>query len=87
MTVTFELFGVARARAGRKEVRVAARTIGSALSALEEICPQLSGPVVAGGRLTRHFRLSLNGRGFVSDPSRTLREGDRLILLSAEAGG
>jgi molybdopterin converting factor small subunit len=87
VTVLFELYGVARSRAGTDRIPVAGETIGAALAALEEACPSLSGSVIAGGRLSEHFRLSLNGRRFVSDPERRLREGDRLLILSAEAGG
>ncbi len=87
MTVLFELYGVARLKAGAESVPVEGDTIGAALAALERACPSLSGTVLDGGRLSRHYRLSLNGRRFVSDPTRLLREGDRLLLLSAEAGG
>ncbi len=87
MTVLFELYGVARSRAGTDRIPVAGGTIGAALRALEGACPSLSGSVILEGRLSEHYRLSLNGRRFVSDPRRRLREGDRLLLLSAEAGG
>lgn len=85
--VTFELYGVARLRAGRQSIAVRGDTIGSAIAALERACPVLAGPVLEAGRLNRHFRLSLNGRSFVSDPDHPLSEGDTLILMSAEAGG
>ena len=87
MTVVFELFGPARQRAGHAEFTVPARTLGDALRGLARVCPPLSGPVIQDGRLTRHYRLSLNGRSFVSDPDLELSGSDRLILLSAEAGG
>ena len=85
--VVFELYGVARMRAGCHEVPVSAGTVGEALAALERACPQLSGALVDRGRLTTHARLSVNGRDFVSEPARPLSEGDRLILISAAAGG
>ncbi len=87
MTVTFEMYGVARLRAGRDKVQVGAATLGAALGALETACPALAGALIENGRLGRHYRLSLNGREFVSDPDRALAEGDILIVLSAEAGG
>lgn len=87
MNVTFEMYGVARLRAGRDKVQVSAATLGAALGALETACPVLAGALIENGRLGRHYRLSLNGREFVSDPDRPLAEGDILIVLSAEAGG
>lgn len=87
MNVTFEMYGVARLRAGRDKVQVSASTLGAALGALEAACPALAAVLVENGGLGPHYRLSLNGREFVSDPDRTLAEGDTLIVLSAEAGG
>ncbi len=87
MTILFELYGVARAKAGTDRIPVVGETVGAALAALEHACPALSGSVVAEGQLSEHYRLSLNGRAFVSDPLRMLREGDRLLVISAEAGG
>lgn len=85
--VIFELYGVARLRAGRDEVPVQGGTLGDVLAALETVCPELSGTLLQQGRLTEHARLSVNGREFVSDPARPLKAGDRLILISAAAGG
>ena len=87
MNVTFEFYGVARLRAGRQRVSVQGDTLGAAIAALGRACPDLAGPVLEAGRLSHHFRLSLNGRAFISDPTHPLSEGDALILMSAEAGG
>ncbi len=87
MRITFELYGTARSRAGTDRVQVEGRTLGDALLGLEAACPSLAGSVVEGGRLGSHYRLSVNGRRFTSDPARVLSEGDTLIVLSAAAGG
>jgi molybdopterin-guanine dinucleotide biosynthesis protein A len=87
VTITFEFFGLARRRSGRDTLQVAARTVGEALAALEKACPGLSGSVVEAGRLSPHYRLSINAREFVTDAGRVLVDGDRLIVLSAESGG
>lgn len=87
MTVIFELFGPARLHAGHAEITITAQTLGEALRRLATACPPLAGTVILDGQLSRHYRLSLNGRSFVSDPDLELRGSDRLILLSAEAGG
>jgi molybdopterin converting factor small subunit len=85
--VTVELYGVPRARAGRKELLVSAATAGEALAALLEACPGLAGLCRADGRLEPQYLLSLDGRHFVTDLAQSLQPGDRLLLLSADAGG
>ncbi|MFQ5670870.1 MAG: MoaD/ThiS family protein [Acidobacteriota bacterium] len=87
MTVTCEFYGVARRRAGTDRLRVEGRTLGEALAALETRLPALSGTVLVGGQLTRHFRLSLNGRQFINDPDQRLADNDVLVLISAASGG
>ena len=87
MTVIFELYGPARLRAGQAEFAVDARTVGEALRGLALACPPLAGPVIDDGRLSPHYRVSVNGLQFVTDPGHPLEAADRLILLSAEAGG
>jgi molybdopterin converting factor small subunit len=85
--VTVELFGVPRQRAGRAELVLAAQTIGELLERIEETCPRLAGLRRPDGRLAAHYLLSLDGRQFVSDVDQALRPGDRVLLLSADAGG
>lgn len=86
MTITVELYGMARARAGRAEMTVAARTAREALEAVGSHCTELAG-LLAGGRLAPHYLLSLNGERFVTDIDENLPSGARLLLLSADAGG
>jgi molybdopterin converting factor small subunit len=81
--VTVEFYGVPRVRAGRAE----AATVADSLAAVEQACPGLIGLVQANGRLAPHFLLSLNGTQFVTDPDQPVHPGDRLLLLSADAGG
>jgi molybdopterin converting factor small subunit len=85
--VTVEFFGVPRQRAGRAELTVTARTIGEALSAIESACPGLACLVQPSGRLASHYLLSVDGREFAADPRRPVKPGERLLLLSADAGG
>ncbi len=85
--VTIELYGVPRARAGRKEVVVSAATAAEALAALAAACPALGALCRPDGRLAPHYLLSLDGQCFVADLARPLCPGDRLLLLSADAGG
>jgi molybdopterin converting factor small subunit len=85
--VTVEFYGVPRLRAGRPEIRVAAATAGEALAAVVETCPDLAGLRRPDGRLAPQYLLSLDGERFVTDLSQPLRPGDRLVVLSADAGG
>jgi molybdopterin converting factor small subunit len=85
--VKIELFGVPRLRAGRSELSVRAANVAQALERLEQQCPALAGSVVADGRLLSAYRLSLNGRTFVTDLSTPLSAGDSLVLIAADAGG
>jgi molybdopterin converting factor small subunit len=84
--VTVEFFGIPRLRAGRAEVAVPGRTVGEALAAVERACPGLAG-IVDEGRLAPHYLLSLNGESFSPALTQPLHPGDRLLLLSADAGG
>ena len=85
--VVVEFFGIPRAQAGRSELSIEAATIAEALAAVEDACPKLRGLRRADGSLAPHYLLSLDGRQFVTNPGQALRSGDRLLLLSADAGG
>lgn len=85
--VTVELFGIPRQRAGRAELHVRAGTVGDLLEAVTRACPALAGLMRPDGRLSPQYLLSLDGRRFLQEPHERLRPGDRLVLLSADAGG
>ena len=82
-----EFYGIPRQRAGRAELSAAAATVGEALGAVLRACPGLEGLVQAEGGLAPHYLLSVNGQAFTRELERPLRAGDRLLLLSADAGG
>jgi molybdopterin converting factor small subunit len=85
--VTVEFYGIPRQRAGVAELQASARTVGDLLGVVEHACPGLAGLLRPDGRLTPHYLLSINGQHFVNDVNELLRPGDRLLLLSADAGG
>jgi molybdopterin converting factor small subunit len=85
--VTVEFYGIPRQRAGRAELAVTARTVGDVLAAVQSACPGLTGLVQSGGKLAPHYLLSLDGREFAVDEKYILSQGQRLLLLSADAGG
>ena len=85
--VTIEFYGIPRARAGRKDLVVSAATAGEALAEAARECPKLGGMFRSDGRLVPHYLLSLEGQRFITDLQQRLDGGDRLLLLSADAGG
>jgi molybdopterin converting factor small subunit len=84
--VIIEFYGIPRERAGRTELTVQAATVAEALAAVERHCPALHGLCRDGG-LAPHYRLSLEGKQFLTDMQQSLAGGARLLLLSADAGG
>lgn len=86
-TITIELFGMPRARAGLKELAVSASNVSEALAEVVKNCSQLADVLTTNGSLAPQYLLSLDGQQFISDLSHRLRPGDRLLLLSADAGG
>jgi molybdopterin converting factor small subunit len=81
-----EFFGIPRERAGVNSLEVPADTLGQLLATLKFQIPSL-GDFINGGRLHSAFAANLNGDRFVSDPATPLRDTDRLLILSADAGG
>ncbi len=87
-----ELFGVARlrARTGRVSVELPREaTLAHVWSALALKLPALVGPVLTetADGLTAGHVCNLNGRDFVRDGSRRVAPGDRVLLMSSDAGG
>ena len=81
-----EFFGVSRDRAGMAATDVDADTLGRLLGTLAANMPRL-GELIVGDRLHSSLAASLNGDRFISDPDTPLREDDRVLIVSADAGG
>ena len=81
-----EFLGIPRERAGISEMHVEAETLGQVLGALSERVPGLSELITADG-LHPSIVANLNGDEFVSALDTPLAEDDRLLILSADAGG
>jgi molybdopterin converting factor small subunit len=81
-----EFLAVPRRLAGISEVEVQAETLGQLLTALATQFPSLS-EFISAERLHPSFVANLNGDEFVSDPGTVLGERDRVLILSADAGG
>lgn len=87
MAVTIEFFGTARLHAGRASLEVDATDLAAALRRIEEDLPAMGDLALEDGRLRPEFLANLNGRRFVRDPATAIQSGDRLLILSADAGG
>ncbi len=81
-----ELLGLPRERAGIAELELEADTLGQLLTALAIRFPSFN-ELIAADRLRPSFTANLNGDRFISDPATRLREGDSVLILSADAGG
>jgi molybdopterin converting factor small subunit len=81
-----EFLGIPRDRAGIAEVEIEADTLGQALDALVIRFPRFAELITADG-LHPAIAASLNADLFVSDLDTPLAKDDRLLILSADAGG
>jgi molybdopterin converting factor small subunit len=81
-----EFLGIPRERAGITELELEAETLGQVLGALSARCPGLSEFITDKG-LHPSIVANLNGDEFVSALDTRLAHGDRLLILSADAGG
>ena len=81
-----EFLGIPRVRTGIPEVEVEAATLGQLLRTLAEQFPALV-DLVPAGALHPSIAANLNGDVFVTDPATPLGKNDRLLILSADAGG
>lgn len=89
---TVELFGVARLLAHVSEVTLvlpAEATLAQALAALAARLPVLVGRVIGAGRdrLVDGCACNVNGLVFARTPDARIADGDRLVILPADAGG
>ncbi len=84
-----EFLGIPRQRAGVAELEIEAATLGQLLVALVARYPLLADLVSAGrgDQFGPFVAANLNGDRFVTDPRTRLAETDRVLILSADAGG
>ena len=87
MSVQVEFFGIPRARAGVPLVRSEGDSLGDVLGDLARRFPQLAETCIDGRNLREGYTANLGGTTLVSDPETPLRDGDKLLLLSIDAGG
>jgi sulfur-carrier protein len=92
MTIRVELFGIARQRAGLKRLELDSdkphATLHDVLQLLGQAAPQLreSGLLTSSG-LHPTLAANVGGERFVRDPATIIRDGQSLLIMSADAGG
>jgi len=89
MSITVELFGIPRQRAGVAKTEAAGTRLDEVLADLARRFPRLAEECFRqrDGGLKSGTLVNLNGRRFVTDPATALAPGDALLILSADAGG
>ncbi|NUR54774.1 MAG: MoaD/ThiS family protein [Acidobacteria bacterium] len=92
MTCVVELFGVARMLAGCRDVPITVpdgATLADVWSALSRQVPMLAGRVIAsnGAGLADGYACNVNGLDFVRNSAASINPGDRVLIVSADAGG
>jgi molybdopterin converting factor small subunit len=87
MTITVELFGIPRQRAGLARTTADGARLDEVVADLARRFPRLAEECFAENRLKPGTLANLNGRRFVTDPATPLAPGDALLILSADAGG
>ena len=87
MAIQVEFFGIPRARAKVAKLSVAASTLGEVLVEVGKQIPEWGAACLEGTRLRAGFIANLNGKQFVTDLEMTVRDGDSVLILSADVGG
>jgi molybdopterin converting factor small subunit len=91
MAIRVEFYGIARQRAGMSEIKLELPTadvrLTEVLAQLAARLPALGRDLLAAGRLHESLAANLDGSRFISDPATLIRDGQCLLILSADAGG
>ena len=90
IAVSVELFGVARLLAKTQLISLALpgeATLAQVFSALAEKLPALVGRVINSEGLVTGYTCNINGLDFVRASSTKVNSGDKIFILSADAGG
>lgn len=92
MDLNVEFLGLARELAGTKSCSIrleGGATFRGLVSSLAQSFPSFIGQVIDGSswELTPAFMLNINGRAVVTDLDAPVSDGQRVLLMFAEAGG
>lgn len=90
LSVSVELFGVARMLAKTQLVSLdlaQGATLAQVFSSLADKFPVLVGRVINSEGLITGYACNINGLNFVRAPDAKVNSGDKIFILSADAGG
>ena len=91
MPLRVEFYGMARQWSGLREVGIepagGQMTLAAALAGLAGAVPRFGEKCLVGGCLHPALVANLDGQQFVTDPATPIRNGQALLILSADAGG
>jgi molybdenum cofactor guanylyltransferase len=90
ISVSIELFGAARMLAKTQTVSLSlppGATLAQVYSSLADRLPVLVGRVINSEGLISGYACNINGLDFVRAPSAIVNSGDKILILSADAGG
>lgn len=91
MAIRVEFFGIARQRAGVSELSLdLCRDSAPLADVLSEVAARVrrfADEFVVDGRLHGSLTANLDGDRFIQDPATVIRDGQSLLILSADAGG
>lgn len=87
MSVTVEFYAIPRQRAGVASIDAPAGTLGGILVDVGRRLPAFAMECLDGDRLKGGYIANINGQQFIRDAGAELRDGDSLLILSADLGG
>jgi molybdopterin converting factor small subunit len=91
MAIRVEFYGIARERAGESELTLELKGtqlhLGEVLQQVALRMPKLGRELIAGGGLHPSLTANVDGNRFVRDPQTLIRDGQSVLILSADAGG
>ena len=87
MSITVELFGIPRERAGVARTISAGASLGDVLADLAKRFPELAAGCIDGRHLRPGFTANLGGQRFVTAAETPLTEDETVLILSLDAGG
>jgi hypothetical protein len=91
MALRVEFYGIARQRAGVDhldlQLPAGQAPLADVLQAVGHQVPGFAGDCLHDGRLHPSLTANLDGEQFVASPTAIIREGQSLLILSADAGG
>jgi len=89
MGIRIEFYGIARQRAGVGELvlSTAPQSLSRLLLEVGRRFPGFGKECLVNGQLDRTLAVNLDGNQFVTDPDTSIRDGQCVLILSADAGG